>query len=284
MTHITSHTSDHEVLKQKICDAVTFGFLHSAYGTRRWNHSDRCQESEEDSLKREVRVVYSTDFRDEWLWGREIWLTRRSDRQDQLIAWTEDRSGRIVRGWYRHKTEDEARAYDTPGSRSCPGEAAWMPSIGAGLISFPAYPFQLRRDQHDDPRVAETVNNLQAIRPMGRDEGGAMTHSTTDQQWIETLQKRLKKFESLHWYAQQRPADDVEFWKNIPDSRKTEKLNTMARIEEYYPDDVDRLKCCECGDFANGFNIGVLSATHWVLAAIEEGIEVANKCYQEMDT
>lgn len=108
--------------------------------------------------------------------------------------------------------------------------------------------------------------------------------TTTDQQLIEALQKRLKKFESLNWYAQQRPTDDVEFWKNIPDSRKTEKLNAMARIEERYPDDIDRLKCCECGEFTYGFNDGVLSAAHWVLAAIEEGIEEADKFLPEIAT
>ena len=103
--------------------------------------------------------------------------------------------------------------------------------------------------------------------------------TATEQQWIEALRERREKYESLDWYALQRPADDVEFWKNIPDSRKTEKFNAMARIEEHYPDDVDRLKCYECGDFTHGFNIGVLSAAHWVLTAIEEGIEAADEEY-----
>ena len=155
----------YQVMSDEIANALSVGGLHSVYGTRRWSRRDIHQETEQESLDREVRVAYSPDFdSDAWVWGREWWITNRAGLSDRLIVWTEDRSGRIVRGWTRHKTESETRAYDTPGDRSCPVEAAWLPSIEPGLVSFPAYPFQLLRDQHDHPKVAETVRNLLRIR------------------------------------------------------------------------------------------------------------------------
>ena len=157
----------YQLMLDEIASALGVGGLHSVYGTRRWSRQNHHQETEQESLDREVRVVHSPDFdSDAWVWGREWWITNRAGLSDRLVVWTEDRNGRIVRGWTRHRTESETRAYDTPGDRSCPCEAAWLPSIAAGVVSFPAYPFQLLRDQHDDPRIAETVRNLLKIRPV----------------------------------------------------------------------------------------------------------------------
>ena len=158
----------HKATKQRIIDALTIGSFHRASGRPRWRRQYNGPEPWYESLAREVRVIKPAGWSDDWLWGREAWMTRRSGGwADHLIAWTEDKNGRIVRGWYRHQTADESQAYDTPGNRSCPGEAAWMPSVLPGLLSFPAFPFLLHLDGHPDPRAAETVNNLLAIRPVG---------------------------------------------------------------------------------------------------------------------
>jgi hypothetical protein len=90
-------------------------------------------------------------------------MTRRNC-YPRLIAWTVDRSGRIVRGWTRHFTQSETDAYCTPGRLSCPCEATWLPLAGPGLVSFPAFPFLRQLDGDTDPRVLQTVNNLLAIR------------------------------------------------------------------------------------------------------------------------
>ncbi len=158
----------HKQLKQQIRDALTIGELHHVMGQPRWRRKYDGPEPWYESLAREHRVVKPAGWTDDWLWGREAWMSRRSGGWgDHLIAWTEDKNGRIVRGWYRHQTDDESRAYDTPGNRSCPGEGAWMPSVLPGLLTFPAFPFLLHMDGHSDPRVAETVRNLLAIRPVG---------------------------------------------------------------------------------------------------------------------
>lgn len=160
---------DHNnALKQQIKDAITVGHLHRAHGQPRWRRKYNGPEPWYESLAREVCVVKPAGWTDDWLWGREAWMSRRTcGWGDHLIAWTEDKNGRIVRGWYRHQTANETQAYDTPGKRSCPGEAAWMPSVLPGLLTFPAFPFLLHLDGDPDPRVAETVRSLLAIRPVG---------------------------------------------------------------------------------------------------------------------
>lgn len=87
-----------------------------------------------------------------------------------------------------------------------------------------------------------------------------MTTATIDQQAAAAFKRLLDKYESLVWYARKAPADDAEYWSKLPDAIKTGALNAMAQVEEHHPDEVDSLRCCECGDFSHGFNSGVLAA------------------------
>ena len=164
----------HEHLKQQIKDALTIGQLHHVSGRTRWSRRYDDFEPWYESLAREVRVIKPPGWTDEWLWGRETWMKRRNSSLGKfLIAWTEDKNGHIVRGWYRHRTANEnrtaneMRAYDTPGNRSCPNSGAWMPSVLPGQLTFPAFPFLLHLNKDPDPRVAETVHNLLDICPVG---------------------------------------------------------------------------------------------------------------------
>ena len=159
----TSQEEDYQRRLQEIKGAITYGSdLGWLYGQRRIGRYG--EESEVESYSREARLVHSPDWRPEWQWGRESWITRRDQTSFHLIAWTVDRAGRIVRGWVRHKSADEERAYNTRGYCSCPREAAWMPSVAPGEISFPALPFLRKLDGDTDPRVLQTVTNLLAIR------------------------------------------------------------------------------------------------------------------------
>lgn len=149
---------------QRITAALDgFCSLHSVYGSRRHRASRYGyghQESESDALAREVSLHFNDDYRHLGLtWAREYWQTRRTDRShNPLIAWTADKNGRIVRGWHRHLTPGEAKAYDTDGDRSCPIEAAWINSIRVGLPSLPALPFQMNLDGHE--KAAACVRRL----------------------------------------------------------------------------------------------------------------------------
>jgi hypothetical protein len=110
------------------------------------------------------------------------------------------------------------------------------------------------------------------------------TATDTELQTAAAFKRLLDKYESLVWYARKAPADNVEYWSKLPDEIKTGALNAMAQVEEHHPDEVDSLRCCECGDFSHGFNSGVLAALRWVLTAQEEGIEEADNCFPELDT
>jgi hypothetical protein len=125
-----------------------FCSLHSVYGRRRSNRYG--SDSEDKALSREATLHFNPDHAHYGcLWAREYWATRRSDSNHPLIAWTEDKNGRIVRAWQRHLTPSEFKAYDTDGNRSCPVEAAWIASIRVGLPSLPALPFQMNLDGHE---------------------------------------------------------------------------------------------------------------------------------------
>ena len=146
---------------KEIREAITYGCFHEhVHGMRRLKRHG--EQREEDAYAIETRLVFGADWKPDFLWGREWWCTNR--KQHGLIAWTEDRNGRIVRGWARHLTYMEWRSYDTPGDLSCPGEATWLPAAGPGLISFPAFPFQRFRDDVQDPQLLETIQNLRALR------------------------------------------------------------------------------------------------------------------------
>jgi hypothetical protein len=128
-------------------------------------------ESAGKSLAREMELVFADHYDPAWLWGRESWMTRRRAGPD-LIAWTVDRNGRIVRGWRRNKLDRTAGgAYHPWGDRFCPCEAAWLPLVVPGRISFPAYPFLCVETGRTDPGVpgdlaqaAATVERLKALR------------------------------------------------------------------------------------------------------------------------
>jgi len=121
--------------------------LHSVFGRRRSNRYG--SDSEDKALSTEVILNFNPEHAHHGcLWAREYWATRRNDFSRALIAWTADKNGRIVRGWYRDLTPSEFKAYDTDGDRSCPIEAAWLNSIRIGYPSLPALPFQMNLDGH----------------------------------------------------------------------------------------------------------------------------------------
>lgn len=128
-------------------------------------------ESADKSLAREVKLVFADHYDPAWLWGRESWMTRHRAGPD-LIAWTVDRGGRIVRGWRRNKLDrTTGGAYHPWGDRFCPGEAAWLPLVVPGRISFPAYPFLCVETGRTDSwmpgdlaQAKATVERLKALR------------------------------------------------------------------------------------------------------------------------
>ena len=110
------------------------------------------------------------------------------------------------------------------------------------------------------------------------------TATDTELLTAAAFKRLLDKHFDLVSYARKAPADDAEYWEGVPDSIKIGAFNAMSRTEEHFPDEVDSLKCCDCGDFSHGFNSGVLAALRWIVTAQEEGVEEADSCFPELDT
>ena len=99
---------------------------------------------------------------------------------------------------------------------------------------------------------------------------------------LDLIGGQLEKYESLVWFARKYPADH-ESWDKVPADIKQGALNAASRVEELYPDEVDRLRSEECGDWEHGFNSGVLAALRFVLHAAEDP-EAAMDEFPMLDT
>ena len=109
------------------------------------------------------------------------------------------------------------------------------------------------------------------------------TTPDTYQQKSAALMKMLDKYELLVWYARKAPTSDPS-WDGVPEEIKTGALNAMAQVEEHHPDEVDSLRCPNCGDWAHGFNSGVLAALRWALTAAQDGLALADEEFPQLDT
>ena len=92
-----------------------------------------------------------------------------------------------------------------------------------------------------------------------------------------------EKYFDLVWYARKSPLEDAEYWSDTPAEIKTAAGNEMAKVEEIFPDEVDALKCPDCGDWNHGFNSGMLAALRFVIHAAEDPKE-AQEDFPMLDT
>jgi len=82
---------------------------------------------------------------------------------------------------------------------------------------------------------------------------------------LEVISDVLHRHEQLMAYARKHPPDHP-FWDTVPADIKTGALNWCSRVEELYADEVDDLRG-ENGDWAHGFNSGVVSGLRLALRA-----------------
>ena len=94
-------------------------------------------------LAAEVRVIWPCNF-DRVPWLRERFVNRRRDTPD-LMAYTIDSRGRIVRAFYARLNDLEA--YARSASATCPIEAVDPLTIVPGQPAEPAHPKLLRLQQ-----------------------------------------------------------------------------------------------------------------------------------------
>ena len=98
---------------------------------------------------------------------------------------------------------------------------------------------------------------------------------------LELIFKRLETAEKLVWYARKHPSDHPS-WNDVPEDIRTGALNSAAKVEEQYPDEVDDLKG-EHAEWEHGFNSGVLAALRYVFSAAADPQE-AEEMFPELYT
>ena len=97
----------------------------------------------------------------------------------------------------------------------------------------------------------------------------------------ELIDNKLKKYDQLVWFARKHPSDHPS-WNDVPEDIRTGALNSAARVEEMYPDEVDELQG-ENSDWSHGFNSGMLAALRLVVRACSDPKE-AEECFPELYT
>ena len=107
---------------------------------------------------------------------------------------------------------------------------------------------------------------------------------TTTNDVEKLLQGMQKKYLDLVWYARKGSPNDQEYWEGVPDEIKQGALNSMSRVEEMFPDEVDALGSPESGQWAHGFNSGALAVLRLIDTAIVYGVDEACAHFPELDT
>ena len=100
-----------------------------------------------------------------------------------------------------------------------------------------------------------TTTTKEATKPIAR----ALTSAEQDELY-ETLLALEEKYESLVWYARKEPSSNEKFWNRVPEQVKIGAANAAAKVEEFHPDEVEKLKCPNCADWQHGFHSGMLAA------------------------
>jgi len=74
------------------------------------------------------------------------------------------------------------------------------------------------------------------------------------------------KYNDLVSYARYQPKDDP-YYKTIDPKITQSVLNHMAKTEEMFPDECDRISGAD-GNFYHGYNSGILAATNFIMETI----------------
>ena len=94
-----------------------------------------------------------------------------------------------------------------------------------------------------------------------------MNSTTTPETITQDLQDLEKKYNDLVWYARSPHKSMIRVvYKDTPEDIIQGALNSQARVEEDYPDEIDNLKGKD-SDWEHGFNSGMLAAIRYVLTA-----------------
>ena len=94
------------------------------------------------------------------------------------------------------------------------------------------------------------------------------------------------KYFDLVWYARKGDYDDLEYWAGVPQDIRKAAYKKMMDIEKAYPDEAAQLSDPDPkqGNWAHGFNSGILAALRYVETLEREGIEQAAAEFPDLGT
>ena len=129
--------------------------LLESYGFRQHIHYMELRKFLKEETHLSSSFKWETGSLKEFLpWARERFISNKARmRGRQLVSCTNTSGRRIVRGFIRSFTKSEFEAYETPGRKSCPIEAVWLPAVVAGYPALPAYPFVLALDKTNKDHI-----------------------------------------------------------------------------------------------------------------------------------
>ena len=102
-----------------------------------------------------------------------------------------------------------------------------------------------------------------------------MRTTRTIEELIESMEYLESKYQDLVWYARK----SNRMRKENPKTRAA-----MLKVERKYPEEITNLTTFETGDWEHGFNSGMLAGMRYLITQMEEGKEIADKEFPELDS
>jgi hypothetical protein len=101
---------------------------------------------------------------------------------------------------------------------------------------------------------------------------------------LKAVAKMHDKYLDLVWLAR----SDPECHPTVPDDIRAGCFVEQCRIQAAYPEEVAAISCPEHGDWAHGFNSGMLACLRFVETALADGfhggLEIAKAEFPHLDT
>ena len=113
------------------------------------------------------------------------------------------------------------------------------------------------------------------------------TIRTHHEKYVEEAIKSLMAMESqctdLVWYSRSQPSSDTEYWNSVPEDIRIGALNSQAKVEEKYVEEIEALKGPD-GTWNHGFLSGQLASIRYILTALSEDVSTADDEFPMLDT
>ena len=106
----------------------------------------------------------------------------------------------------------------------------------------------------------------------------------TKAQAIEAIREKEDFYFHLVWYARKAPPDDDEYWGDAPNDIYLKAQQAMKDLEARCPEEVERLKSADEGDWQHGFNSGMLAGMRYALELLQGTKAQADEEFPFLDT